>query len=141
MYSAQSFEVPLFLPCSAVLGSRLCFADNFALPCRRNTCKIWRLPISTWQFSKVIFTYASVDSALEQRLCSRRLGWKHGKMQAGVCLCASACILQFLWASLCVAGVRVEEGASVYSTDKLLDSLYITTPRAKICLADGYSDY
>lgn len=47
------------------------------------------LPISMWQFSKVIFNYASVDSALEERLCSSCLRWRQGRMQGGVSVCAT----------------------------------------------------
>lgn len=36
---------------------------------------------------------------------------------------------------------RVQLRVSVYSPDKLLDSLYIMTLLAEICFADGSSDY
>lgn len=74
-----------FLSCSTVLPALTCVPPTT----RRNTCKMPYLAISVWQLSKVIFNYASVDSALEEGLCSTCLGQKHGKMQ-DVCVCVCA---------------------------------------------------
>ena len=49
-----------------------------------------------------------------------------------------------LWEGVCVHAyifTRVQLRVSVYSPDKLLDSLYIMTLLAEICFADGSSDY
>lgn len=67
-----------FFSCFIVLLSHVFHWQLRALP--QKPLQTQYLPILMCQFSKVIFNYASVDSALEERLCSSCLGWKHGKM-------------------------------------------------------------
>lgn len=65
-------------------------------------------------------------------------------MQALVCVCATFehdCVCVCVYSSVGVhVFTRVQLRVSVCSTEKLLDSLYITT-LAEICLVDGSSDY
>lgn len=55
---------------------------------------------------------------------------------------ACVCVRECVHASIGVQVLtRVQLRVSVYSTDKLLDSVYFMTVLAEICFADGSSDY
>lgn len=89
MCCVLSLESPLFLLCFSVLPCHVCL---LALP--QKHLQMQYLPILMCQFSKVIFNYASVDSALDGRLLSSCLRWKHGKML--VCEKDCVCMIQLV---------------------------------------------
>lgn len=70
-FGVLSYEVPLCLQHVTLLRCHVCLANDSAAETPANTAD---LPILMCQFAKAIFNYASMDSTLEGRMLSSRLG-------------------------------------------------------------------
>lgn len=127
VYRAQSSEAPIPILFINVFCSPVCFTDNSKTP--TNTISS-NLNVSVLQSHfQLCFSGFSIRGENVQQLPQVK----------DLSMCA-----RHLWEGVCVHAyifTRVQLRVSVYSTDKLLDSLYIMTLLAEICFADGSSDY